>query len=124
MLGVDHALQRCDARRIAIKERHAHALYISRYPVGLDATVYGTVNRGQNVVFVNDMDTPIYIRGIRQAQRGDLRDLGNRRRSHREAVEAQDQEQARGGMYYEYTNDLEPGERREVYDNYDAFQSS
>jgi vancomycin resistance protein YoaR len=107
-----------------ITERRAHALYISRYPVGLDATVYGTATRGQNVTFINDMDTPIYIRGI--PRRGAVifeiwgTDDGRTVKLSKPKVK----ERREAVMYYEYTNDLEPGELEEVYGNYDAFHSS
>src|SRR4051794_32820934 len=48
---------------LTILERHQHSLYISRYPVGLDATVWGTARRGQNLVFVNDTGNDIVIKG-------------------------------------------------------------
>jgi vancomycin resistance protein YoaR len=107
-----------------IVERHAHALYISRYPVGLDATVYGSVNRGQNVVFVNNMSTPIYIRGIprRSSVIFEIWGTDDGRKVKLSKPKVNDRRQA--VMYYEYTNALEPGALKEVYGNYDAFQSS
>ncbi len=46
-----------------ILEREAHYYYISRYPVGLDATVYITGGTTRSVRFRNDTDYPILIRG-------------------------------------------------------------
>jgi vancomycin resistance protein YoaR len=49
----------------AILERHQHAYYISRYPLGLDATVSMSGGRiGQNMRFRNDTNVPLYIRGL------------------------------------------------------------
>ena len=46
-------------------ERHAHWYYITRYPVGLDATVFKTSSGGgQNMTFRNDTQHPIVIRGF------------------------------------------------------------
>jgi vancomycin resistance protein YoaR len=45
--------------------RRNHYYYITRYPRGLDATVWlDESGRGQTVSFTNDMDYPILIRGI------------------------------------------------------------
>jgi vancomycin resistance protein YoaR len=48
-----------------ILERHQHAYYISRYPLGLDATVSGSGGRVvQNMRFRNDTTVPVFIRGL------------------------------------------------------------
>jgi hypothetical protein len=48
-----------------IDQRANHTFYISRYPVGLDATIWvNKHNQGKNVVFTNDSPYPITIRGI------------------------------------------------------------
>jgi vancomycin resistance protein YoaR len=48
-----------------ILERHQHGYYISRYPLGLDATVSMSGGRiGQNMRFRNDTDMPLFIRGL------------------------------------------------------------
>jgi vancomycin resistance protein YoaR len=45
--------------------RKNHYYYITRYPVGLDATVwYSSPRSNQNMRFTNDMQYPILIRGI------------------------------------------------------------
>ena len=45
--------------------RHNHYYYITRYPVGLDATVYRTSSgTGKNMRFRNDTPYPILIRGV------------------------------------------------------------
>lgn len=44
--------------------RRNHAYYISRYPVGLDATIWISGNYVQTMSFTNDTDYPIVIRGL------------------------------------------------------------
>jgi vancomycin resistance protein YoaR len=106
-----------------IMERHAHALYISRYPVGLDATVFGTINRGQNVVFKNDTDHNILIRGFPGRHRVifEIWGVDDGRKIKLSEPEITDRVEAH--MYYEYTNDLEPGHLKLKYDPYDSFDS-
>jgi len=106
-----------------IQERHAHALYISRYPVGLDATVFGTISRGQNVVFKNDTGHNVLIKGFPGRHRVVFEiwgiDDGRKVKLSDPVIENQVEAQ----MYYEYTDDLAPGELKEKYGNYDAFDS-
>ncbi len=45
-------------------ERSNHFYYISRYPVGLDATVSISGGSVQNMTWTNDSDYPVLIRGI------------------------------------------------------------
>ncbi len=47
-----------------ILEREAHYYYISRYPLGLDATVWLTGNSGRSMRWRNDTDYPVLIRGF------------------------------------------------------------
>ena len=50
-----------------IKARRNHTYYISRYPVGLDATVWiAGPHSQQTMSFVNDLQYPILIKGINQ----------------------------------------------------------
>lgn len=47
---------------LQIDERHAHFYYISRYPVGLDATVFSNGAQVWDVKWTNDTPNPIVIR--------------------------------------------------------------
>ena len=47
-----------------IGDRRNHYYYISRYPLGLDATVWRNGERIQTMEFTNDTDWPVLIRGI------------------------------------------------------------
>jgi vancomycin resistance protein YoaR len=49
-----------------MRNRGNHFYYISRYPLGLDATVWITKSRRLTMSFVNDTAYPILIRGINQ----------------------------------------------------------
>lgn len=51
-------------------ERSNHRYYISRYPLGLDATVSKTGGGSQTVTFTNDTDRPIVIRTFRYRSGG------------------------------------------------------
>jgi vancomycin resistance protein YoaR len=47
-----------------IVSRTQHSYSISRYPVGLDATVFRSGGSETDMVFVNDSEYPLWIRGI------------------------------------------------------------
>jgi vancomycin resistance protein YoaR len=106
---------------LEIIERHPHSLYISRYPVGLDATVWGTPRRGQDLVFRNDTANPIQIKSYVLKRRvyfevwgvNDGRTVTFTDPVVTDLVEAQ--------MYYEYTDDLAAGRRHKVNDPYNSF---
>lgn len=49
---------------LEILERDNHYYYISRYPTGLDATVWKTGNAQQSMRFRNDTKYPILVRGF------------------------------------------------------------
>lgn len=52
---------------LEIGDRRNHSYYISRYPLGLDATVYMDDSYTQNMSFRNDTDSPILIRAYAAA---------------------------------------------------------
>ena len=45
-------------------QRHNHFYYITRYPIGLDATIWVSGNSVKNMTFTNDSKYPIVIRSI------------------------------------------------------------
>jgi len=47
-----------------ILEREAHYYYISRYPLGLDATVWLTGSTGRSMRWRNDTEYPVLVRGF------------------------------------------------------------
>jgi vancomycin resistance protein YoaR len=109
---------------LRIVERHNHAVYIPRYPVGLDATVFSTgTNDGQDVKFINDMDHPILIRAV-----------GYKRKVTFEIWGVDDGRKVKlsdpvitnvvpAPRYYVYTDDLPPGVTKHVQDPYPGFHS-
>ena len=70
------------------------------------------------------MDTPIYIRGIGRRSKVIFEIWGTPDGRDVKLSKPKIKDERKAVMYYEYTNDLEPGVLDEVYDNYDAFHSS
>jgi vancomycin resistance protein VanW len=109
---------------LQIVERHEHAIYIDRYPVGLDATVFSTgQNDGQNVKFINDTKHPIYIKawGKRTKVVFEIYGIDDGRRM--SLSEPRIENLREGTKWIQYTDELEPGEKHKVNDTYDAFES-
>ena len=55
---------------LRIGQRANHKYYITRYPLGLDATVSVVGNSRQSMTFTNDMKHPVVIRAFRLKGRG------------------------------------------------------
>ncbi len=108
-----------------IVERHNHALYISRYPVGLDATVWDQGRgSGENMSFINDTGHNILIKGIGKKRKVTFQIWGiddGRTVTFSDPVITNEND---GVMYFEYTDDLAPGQRSREWDNYNAFQAT
>jgi vancomycin resistance protein YoaR len=110
---------------LRIVERHAHGLYISRYPVGLDATVFSTGRSdGQDVKFINDTNERLLIRAFSGKRWVTFEiwgiDDGRTVKLGKPVVE----NRRPGVDYIEFTDALEPGQRRRVADIYDGYESS
>jgi vancomycin resistance protein VanW len=109
---------------LRIVERHNHAVYISRYPVGLDATVFSTgQSDGQDVKFINDMDHPVLIKayGYKRKVVFEMWGVDDGR-----TVQLSDPvitNTVKAPAYYVYTDDLAPGETKHIQDRYDGFHS-
>ena len=109
---------------LKIVERHNHAVYIPRYPVGLDATVFSTgKSDGQDVKFVNDMDHPIVIRayGLKSKVTFQIWGVDDGR-----TVKLSDPvitNVVKAPAYYVYTDDLPAGVTKHIQDRYDGFHS-
>jgi len=109
---------------LTILQRHQHSLYISRYPVGLDATVWGTPRSGPNLVFFNDTGNDIVIKGYVSKRRVYFEIWGT---PDGRTVTFSDPiitNKVVAQMYYEYTDDLAAGTKHKSWDNYDAFNAS
>ncbi len=110
---------------LRIIERHAHAIYISRYPVGLDATVFSNGRSdGQNVKFVNDTGHPILIRAYAAKRKVTFEIWGvdDGRTVHLSEPVIENRQEAPD--YLEYSDDLAPGVQHREQDVYDGFRSS
>lgn len=110
---------------LKIVERHNHAVYISRYPVGLDATVFSTgQSDGQDVKFVNDTGHNIVIKAVGAKRKvvfqvwgvDDGRSVKLSDPVVTNIVKAPD--------LYEYTDDLPAGDTHRSQARYDGFHSS
>ena len=108
---------------LTIIDRHPHSLYISRYPVGLDATVWGTPRRGQDLVFRNDTGNPIEIKGYVLKRRIYFEIWGINDGRTVTFSDPRITDRVDAHLYYEYTNALAPGKRHRVYDSYDSFSA-
>jgi VanW like protein len=109
---------------LRIMERHAHAIYIGRYPVGLDATVWGIgASTGQNVEFINDTGHNVLIKAFSSRRKVTFEiwgvDDGRTVRLSDPRIEGLRE----APELLVYTDDLEPGERSRIQDGYDAFES-
>ncbi len=111
---------------LPITARTNHALYISRYPIGLDATVWdsGPGSR-RTMAFVNDTGYPLIIRGINspRAVTFQLWGIDDGR-----TVQLSDPVitnlQAPDYATYTYTGQLPPGKHRKQFDAYEAFNAA
>ncbi len=106
---------------LEIDSRHNHALYISRYPLGLDATVWiAGPNSRQTMSFTNDTQYPILIKGINAHNMVTFEIWGV---DDGRTVEFSDpvvENVIPGIKLYEYSDDLAPGKKKWVNDPYDA----
>jgi hypothetical protein len=107
---------------LQIDKRANHRFYISRYPVGLDATIWTSGKKAVlNVVFTNDTGAPIKIKafsgkryvtfqvwGIKDGRTVTWGDplTSNLRLANTNIV---------------YSDDLAPGKKKKYLDNYDGF---
>ncbi len=94
--------------------RKAHYYYISRYPLGLDATVARSESFVTTMSFRNDTPHPILIRAINSegAVRFDIYGVPNRRQVVFSEPRVWNREEA--GDSIEYTDELPPGARKRV----------
>ena len=108
---------------LQIDARGNHSIYISRYPVGLDATVWMSGGSRRTMAFTNDTGYPVLIKGINERTKVTFELYGiNDGRT----VEIQDprvEDVVKGGAWYEFTDDLAPGVKRKEQDAYDAFNA-
>src|SRR3954451_1894669 len=108
-----------------IHARRNHSYYITRYPVGLDATVWiASANTKQTMSFVNDLQYPILIKGINKPNEVtfELYGVPDGRTVELSDPVVENAETAQ--TYYQYTDDLGPGQQQLVEFTVDGFDST
>jgi vancomycin resistance protein YoaR len=108
---------------LQIDERDEHSIYISRYPVGLDATVFEIGGHRQTMKFTNDTGYPIMIKGINARTTVTFEIYGIYDGRTVDLADAEIDNVVEGGAWLQYTDDLAPGQRRNKQDRYDSFDS-
>lgn len=110
---------------LPITARINHSLYISRYPIGLDATVWMTGPRNRHTMaFTNDTGYPLVIRGINGPGTVTFEIWGVDDGRTVELSEPRIEDQvAPSFMYVEYTDQLPAGRRDHVNDVYQSFDA-
>jgi vancomycin resistance protein YoaR len=106
-----------------ITRRANHAYYISRYPVGLDATVWiASATSRLTMAFVNDNPYPVLIRGINKpgAVTFELYGVDDGRTVELSEPRIENEKQAIEQI--EYTDDLAPGVKKRVEFNVDGLE--
>ena len=106
-----------------ITERANHAYYISRYPVGLDATVWIASARSQlSMSFINDNPHPVLIRGINKpgAVTFELYGVDDGRTV--ELSEPRIENPKEAVEQIQYTDSLAPGVQKRVEFNVDGLE--
>ena len=108
-----------------IHARRNHTYYISRYPVGLDATVWIASERSkQTMSFVNDLQYPVLIKGINRPGEVTFELYGV---PDGRTVELSDPviENAQTAQeFYQYTDALGPGVKNRIEFQVDGFDST
>lgn len=106
-----------------VDARGNHSIYISRYPVGLDATVWESGGQRRTMAFTNDTGYPVLIKGINKRGAVTFEVWGIDDGRTVELSQPRIENVVEGGTLLEYSNALAPGERRRKQDRYDSFDS-
>jgi hypothetical protein len=109
---------------LKIVERHNHAVYIPRYPVGLDATVFSTgQSDGQDVKFINNTKHNVLIKAFATHRKVTFQIWGV---DDGRTVTLSDPvitNKVPAPSLIEYTDDLPPGQFKHIEDHYPGFHS-
>jgi vancomycin resistance protein YoaR len=107
-----------------IRARRNHSYYITRYPVGLDATVWiASRNSKQTMSFVNDNQYPVLIRGINRPGEVTFELYGVDDGRTVELSEPRVENAKAANEFYEYTDGLAPGVKQRVEYSVNGFDS-
>jgi len=106
-----------------IAARTQHSYYIDRYPVGLDATVWRSGASKRDMVFVNDSEYPLWIRGIGKKRQVTFEIWSVPDGRQVELSKARVANRTKPDDTVEYTTKLEPGQRKRVEHPVAGFQA-
>src|SRR4051794_21050240 len=108
-----------------IKARRNHTYYITRYPVGLDATVWiASANSKQTMSFINDLQYPILIKGINKPNQVTFELYGVPDGRTVELSDPVVENAQTAQTYYQYTDALNAGQQQLVEFTVDGFDST
>jgi vancomycin resistance protein YoaR len=111
---------------LKINARANHTFYISRYPVGLDATIWvNRRNEGKNLVFTNDTHNPITIKGFsgRRFVTFEIWGINAVRTTSFSAPVVTNRRAPTGSVWY-YSDAVEPGRHKRIASPADGFDST
>lgn len=104
--------------------RRNHSYYITRYPVGLDATVWiANANSRQTMSFTNDTGYPVLIRGINRQGEVHFEVWGVPDGRTVELSEPRIDNEKKADQVYIYTDELAPGVKKRIEYTVDGFES-
>ena len=106
-----------------INARGNHSIYIDRYPVGLDATVWEYGGSRRTISFTNDSDYPVLIKGINRPNRVIFEVWGIDDGRTVELSEPRIENIVKADAWLQYTDDLPPGKREFKQDRYNGYDS-
>jgi hypothetical protein len=109
---------------LQIDNRTNHSIYISRYPVGLDATVWESGGSRRTMAFTNDTGYPVLIQGINGRGEVTFEVYGINDGRTVELSEPVVENIRPAETWLEYSDELAPGQRNRTQEGYDAFDSS
>ncbi len=108
-----------------MRARRNHSYYITRYPVGLDATVWiASAHSRQTMSFVNDLQYPVLIKGINRPGEVTFELYGVPDGRTVELSDPVIENAKKAQEYYQYTNDLAPGRKHLVEYTVDGFDAT
>ncbi len=109
---------------LEMNARRNHSYYITRYPIGLDATVWiANARSRQTMAFTNDLEYPVLVRGINNPDGVTFELYGVSDGRTVELSEPRIENEKAAVDQVEFTNELAPGVRQRTEFNVDGFWS-
>jgi vancomycin resistance protein YoaR len=108
-----------------MRARRNHSYYITRYPVGLDATVWiASPKSRQTMAFVNDLQYPVLIKGINRHGEVTFELYGVPDGRTVELSDPVIENEEKAKEYYIYSDELAPGRKHLIEYTVDGFDST